>query len=111
MRVEAAEPGGEGSQVLVGEPVGLEAEGQQCGEQGVGAWLSQAQPGDAGAGRCGDRVGDGGQGGGSGDRVMVESLDAQQASVGGEATRPRSEPPLCSNVVIRKFSRIVGSPD
>ncbi len=60
MRVEAAEPGGEGSQVLVGEPVGLEAEGQQCGEQGVGAWLSQAQPGDAGAGRCGDRVGDGG---------------------------------------------------
>ena len=62
-----------------------QAEGQQCGEQGAGAWLSQAQPGDAGAGRCGDRVGDGGQGGGSGDRVMVESLDAQQASVGGEA--------------------------
>ena len=70
MRVEAAEPGGENSQVLVGESVRLEAEGQQRAEQGVGAWLSQAQPGDAGAGLGGDRVGDGGQGGGSGDRVV-----------------------------------------
>ena len=58
-------------------------------EQGVAALLAEAQPGDPGAGGGGDRVGDGVQGGGSGDRVVVESLDAQQASVGGEADLPQ----------------------
>lgn len=44
------------------EAVGLEPEHRQCGEQGVGALLTQPQSGDAGAGFGGDRVGDGVQG-------------------------------------------------
>ena len=89
-RCQAAELGGDGTQVAVGEPVGLEPEDQQRGQQGVAALLSQPQPWDAGAGRRGDRVGEGMQVAGSADRVVVESLDAQQAPVGFEGLLARS---------------------
>ena len=52
-------------------------------------WVAQAQPGDAGSGRGGDLVGEGVQVAGSADRVVVESLDAQQAPVGFEADLPQ----------------------
>jgi hypothetical protein len=48
---------------------------------------AQAQPGGAGPGG-GDRVNEGVQVAGSSDRVMVESLEAQQAPVGFEADLP-----------------------
>ena len=83
--VESAQFAGERAQLGVGEAVGLAAEHQQCGQQGVAAPVGQTQGGDAGAGGGGDRVGDGVQGVGAGDRVVAESLDVQQTSVGGEA--------------------------
>jgi len=55
----------------------LEPEDQQRGQQGMAALLPEAQPGDAGAFFGGDRVGEGMQVAGSGDRVVVESLDAE----------------------------------
>ena len=55
----------------------------------MAALLGEPQPGDAGAGGGGERRGDGGEGVGAGDRVVAESLDAQQASVGGVADLPQ----------------------
>ncbi len=55
------------------------------------AWLRRsprAQAWDAGAGRGGDGCGDGVQGSGPGDRVVADSLDAEQAPVGGVADLP-----------------------
>src|ERR687898_1206729 len=83
--VHAAELGGEDAQLLVGEPVSVEPEGQQGGKQGVAAWLTEPKSGNASAVWCGDGVGEDGEGGGTGDRVVVESLDAEEAPVGGEA--------------------------
>ena len=51
----------------------------------MAAPVGQAQAGYAGAGGGADRVGDGVQGVGAGDRVVAESLDVQQTSVGAEA--------------------------
>ena len=51
--------------------------------------LAQAQPRDSGALVGDDWVGEGVQVAGSDDRVMVESLDAQQAPVGVEADLPQ----------------------
>jgi len=51
-------------------------------------WPSR-RPGTRVPRSCHDRVGDLVQGDGAGDRVVVESLDAQQASIGGEADLPQ----------------------
>ena len=56
------------------------------------AWLRDCpsrSPGMLGAGGGGDRVGDLVEVLGSGERVVVESLDVEQASVGGEADLPQ----------------------
>jgi hypothetical protein len=55
----------------------------------VAAPVGQPQAGYARPGGGGDRVGDGVQGGGAGDRVVAESLDVQQTPVGGEADLPQ----------------------
>ena len=55
----------------------------------MGALLGEPQPGDADAAGGGQGAGDRGQGVGSGDRVVAESLDAQQAPVGGVADLPQ----------------------
>ena len=86
---QAAEFGDQRPEVVVGEAVGLEPEDEQHGEQGVAALLAQAQPGDAGAVLGDDGVGHGVQDVDAGDRVVAESLDAQQAPVGGEADLPQ----------------------
>lgn len=62
----------------------------------MAALLGETQPGDAGASWCGDGAGDSGQGLGAGDRVVAELLDAEQASVGGEADLPQ-----CGQLVSR----------
>ena len=77
------------AQVGVGEAVRQQAEDAQDGEEGQRARVGQAQPGHAGPGRGDDRVGDLGQGVGSGDGVVAEYLGAQQAPVGGEADLPQ----------------------
>ena len=53
--VEPTHFGGERTQILVGEAVGLAAEHQQRGQQGVAAPVGQPQAGDAGAGGGGER--------------------------------------------------------
>ena len=55
----------------------------------MGALVGEPQPGDADAAGGGQGAGDRGQGVGSGDRVVAESLDAQQAPVGGVADLPQ----------------------
>ena len=70
-------------------PLGWQPEHQQCLQQGVAAAVGEAQTRYAGAGGGGDGVGDGVQGVGAGDRVVAESLDVQQTSVGGEADLPQ----------------------
>ena len=55
----------------------------------MGTPVGEPQPGDAGAGGGGAGAGDRGQGVGSGDRVVTELLDAQQAPVGGVADLPQ----------------------
>lgn len=55
----------------------------------MGALVGEPQPGDADAAGGGEGAGDGGKGVGSGDRVVAESLDAQQATVGGVADLPQ----------------------
>jgi hypothetical protein len=77
------------AQVGVGEAVGQQAEDAQDREEGERARVGQAQPGHAGPGFGDDRVGDLGQGGGSGDGVVAEFLGAEQAPVGGEADLPQ----------------------
>jgi hypothetical protein len=51
--------------------------------------VCEAQTGDAGAGIGDDRGGQVGEGSGAVDRVVAEALDAEQASVGGEADLPQ----------------------
>ena len=82
--------GDQGSEISVPEPVGLQPEDRQRGEQCVASLLPESQPGDAGAVGVGDGVGDGVQGLGATDRIMAESLDAQQAvGVGVKADLPQ----------------------
>ena len=78
-----------GAQLTVGEPVGKQSVDEQGLQQGVGAGVAEAQPGDAGAGVGEDRRGQLGEGGSTADRVVAEALDAEQASVGGEADLPQ----------------------
>ena len=54
----------------------------------MGAGVTQAKPGDALAGVGGDGVVHGGEGLRGADGVVAESLDAEQASVGGDADLP-----------------------
>jgi hypothetical protein len=75
------------AQVGVGEPVGLEPEDQQHGQQRLGAGIAEAQAGGVLTGDVGGG-GDGGERGGSGGRVMADVFDVQQTSVGGEADLP-----------------------
>ena len=70
LRWQAAELGGDGAQVAVGEPVELEPEGQQRGQQSMAALLAQAKPGDAGSFLGNGRVCEGVQVVFSGDRVV-----------------------------------------
>jgi hypothetical protein len=51
--------------------------------------IARAQPGDALSGVGGDRLVYGGERVRGADRVVAESLDAQQASGGGEADLPQ----------------------
>src|SRR3954451_17671678 len=86
----SAEQGGEQlTQVAVEEPGGLQPEDQQGLQQGLGAAVTESEPGDAVPVGGEDRVVDGGEGFGGADRVVAESLDAEQASVGGEAALPQ----------------------
>jgi len=62
------------------------------GEHRLGAPLCQRQAGDAGSAVGEHRVGDGEQCASTADRVVAESLDAQQASIGGEADLPQGGP-------------------
>jgi hypothetical protein len=66
-----------------------EPEDQQGGEQGVRPGVGEAQPGDAGAVGGHDGVGDGGEHLVTSGRVVAESLDAEQAPIGGEADPPQ----------------------
>lgn len=77
-----------GAQVAVSETAGQQTEHAQRGEQRLDAWIGESQSGDALAGGGGDGFGDGGQGIGAVGGIVAESLDAQQASVGGEADLP-----------------------
>ena len=74
--VGAEQPGEMGAQVTVGEPVRLQPEGEQRGEQGLGAWVTEAQRGGVLAVDV-DGVVDGAECVGSGDRVVADALDAQ----------------------------------
>ena len=65
------------AQVAVAEPVGQEPEDQQGLQQGLGAAVAQAQPGDAVPVVGGDRVVEGGEGLRGADRVVAESPGAQ----------------------------------
>src|SRR6478609_4548895 len=89
LRGQTAELSGEAPQVLVGEPVWLQPEFEQRGEQRVAALLTHPQPGYPDPGVGDNRVGDGVQVTGTGDRVVVESLDAEQATVGAQADLPQ----------------------
>jgi hypothetical protein len=55
----------------------------------VGAPVAQPEPGGAVPVVGDDRFMDGGEGLGGADRVVAESLDAQQALAGGEADLPQ----------------------
>ena len=71
------------------KPWGWQRNTSSADSRGVAAPVGQPQAGHAGAGGGGDRVGDGVQGVGAGDRVVAESLDVQQAPVGGKAELPQ----------------------
>ncbi len=78
-----------GRRSLLAKPLGWS---RNSGSAVSRAWLRRsprAQPWDAGAGRGGDGCGDGVQGSGPGDRVVADSLDAEQAPVGGVADLPQ----------------------
>jgi len=81
--------------------VGQEPEDEQDLQQRLGAAVGEPQPGDAGAGRGEHRVVEGGERLGDADRVVAESLDAEQAPVGGEADLPQAGR-LCSRFPIPK---------
>jgi len=66
----------------------VQPEGEQRREQGLGTWVTEAQRGGVLAVDV-DGVVDGGERVGSGDRVVADALDAQQAPVGGEADLPQ----------------------
>ena len=76
-RVESAELTGQLAQVVVGEPVQLGAEGQQRSQQDVAALFPDRQAGDPAAVGADDRVGEVVESVGAGDRIVVESLDAE----------------------------------
>jgi len=78
-----------GAEVAVGESVGQQPEGAQGRQQGLDAFVGEAQAGDAGSGGGDDGAGDGGDRGGAGGGVVADFLDAQQAPVGGEADLPQ----------------------
>ena len=78
-----------GRRSLLAKPLGWS---RNSGSAVSRAWLRRsprAQAWDAGAGRGGDGCGDGVQGSGPGDRVVADSLDAEQAPVGGVADLPQ----------------------
>jgi hypothetical protein len=78
-----------GAQVAVGEPVGVQPEGEQRAEESVGSsGIAEAQRGGVLAVDV-DRAGEVGECVGSGDRVVADALDAEQAPVGGEADLPQ----------------------
>lgn len=81
----AKELSGQVAQVAVGEPVREQLEHQQGSEQRVGAGVGEPKPGDPGALVCDHRVVDGVEDVVTSGRVVAESLDAEQAPVGGEA--------------------------
>ena len=89
------------AQAGVGEAVGQQPEDAQGGEQGVRAGVGEAQAGHAGAGIGDDRGGDGGQVGGSVDRVVAEFPAASGRRL---AVKPfcRSAGRLVSRLPIRK---------
>ncbi|MCA1704871.1 MAG: hypothetical protein LC808_17040 [Actinobacteria bacterium] len=58
-------------------------------EQRLGASVGETQPGDPGAGVGDQRVVDRGEGLRGADRVVAESLDAEQAPVGRDADLPQ----------------------
>ena len=89
MAGQAAEFGGELAQVAVGEAARQQPEDQQRGQQRVAAGLGQGQARDAVSAAGEHGAGDGGDGFGSGDRVVAESFEAQQAPAGGEADLPQ----------------------
>jgi hypothetical protein len=77
------------TQIRIAESVWEQPENQQGLEQGVGAAVPEAESGDAVPVGCDDGVVHGGEGLLGVDWVVAESLDAQQASVGGEADLPQ----------------------
>jgi hypothetical protein len=86
----AEQPGERPTQLAVAEPGRDEQpEHQQGLQQGVRAAVAQAQPGHPLPGSGGDRFVHGGEGVRGADRVVAESLDAQQASVGRKADLPQ----------------------
>ena len=76
-------------QVGVAESVREQPEDQQGLEQGVRPVIPEAEPGDAVPGGGDDGVVHSGEGLFGADRVVAESLDAQEAPVGGEADLPQ----------------------
>jgi hypothetical protein len=83
--VAAEQLGNQRAQVAVGEPVRQQPEDQQRAEQGVRAGVGEPQSGDPMSVRGEDRVVDRGEDLGAAGGVVAESLDAEQAPVGGEA--------------------------
>jgi len=77
------------AQVAVGETAGQQTEHAECGEQCLDAGIGEAHPRDTLSGRGGDWVGDRGQCFDAVGGVVAESLDVQQASVGGKADLPQ----------------------
>ena len=63
--------------------------GEQCVKQCVDAGVAETQPGDASAGVGDDRCGEIGECLCAADGVVADTLDAQQASVGGKADLPQ----------------------
>ena len=77
------------AQIAVEESVREQSKHQQCLQECVRAAVAQAQPGDARPGVGDDRIVHGGEGFRGPDRVVAESLDAEQAPVGGDADLPQ----------------------
>src|SRR5512133_949164 len=88
-QVVADLPGEQAAQVPVEETVGEQPEHQQRLQQGLGTPVTEAEPGDAVPVGGDNRLVYGGEGLGGADRVVAESLDAEQAPVGGEADLPQ----------------------
>jgi hypothetical protein len=78
-----------GAEVAVGESVGQQPEGAQGREQGLDAFVGEAQACGARPGTGDNGCADGGDRGGAGGGVVADFLDAEQAPVGGEADLPQ----------------------